>query len=166
MQNPQPTKLPTKGNLAIYVRTAATQEAVRSCHLPHMTADDLTTFAHEMGWTADHITVYEEHGISGSAAFDKRPSFTALFDAIRQGSVNSILVSDEYRLFREATAVAITMFIRLCQEQSVRVITPQTTYDFSNPTHVQLFRFLLESDSFAIYARTSIGKRYKKRRED
>ncbi len=166
MQNPQPTELPTSGNLAIYVRTAATQEAVRSSHLPHKTADDLITFAHEIGWTADHITVYEEHRISGSAAFDKRPGFSALFEAIRQGSVHAILVSDEYRLFREATAIAVTMFIRLCQEHSVTVITPRTTYDFSNPLHVQLFRFQLESGSFAIYARTSIGKRYKKRQED
>jgi DNA invertase Pin-like site-specific DNA recombinase len=120
-----------------------------------MTTDDLTALAFQMGWLAEQITVYEEHGVSGSASEDHRPGFKALLDAVRQGSVQDILVSDEYRLFRDAREVAVDVFIRLCQEHHLTVITPLTVYDFSNPMCVTAFRYLCEHESVTRYVQTA-----------
>src|SRR5260370_15577690 len=120
-----------------------------------MTTDDLTALAIQMEWLAEQITVYEEHGEPGSSPEDHRPGLKALLDAVRQGSVQAILVSDEYRLFRDARKVEVDVFIHLCQEHHVTVITPLTVYDFSNPMCVRAFRFLCEHESMTRYVQTA-----------
>ena len=141
-------------NVAIYVRTAAEQEPVRSGFSTHMTIEELVTLACSMGWTHEHITVFDEHGVSGNTSLEERPGLQALVKAITEGSIKAVFIANEARLFRDATAIQVNAFIRLCAEQSVLVITPQRTYDFTNTTHVSLFRFLVEAVSLTFYTRT------------
>ena len=67
--------------------------------------------------------------VSGKTPMMSREGLRALVTAIGQGSIQSVLVADESRLFLKA-----------CFEHDVAVVTSQTVYDFTNPALVTLFR--------------------------
>jgi DNA invertase Pin-like site-specific DNA recombinase len=102
---------------------------------------DLMSIAHERGFDDPHIILFEDNGVSGNTPIDKRAGLSSLMEAITNGTIQAVLVSDEARLFRNADAAQLTYFINVCKEHHAIVYTPLATYDFTNATHVNLFRF-------------------------
>jgi DNA invertase Pin-like site-specific DNA recombinase len=133
-------QLPVTRNVAIYAR-AATQ-VKRNQESRQVGTDDLITFAHQLGYEDTHIILFEQDmGTSGTTAIDEREGLRSLVQAIADGTIQAVLIADETRLFRDMPAMQLHNFIRLCVEHNTQVITPELTYDFTNPHLVTLFRF-------------------------
>src|SRR5260370_10008788 len=102
-------------------------------HLP--LTDDVLVLAQERGYTPEHITIYEDVGVvSGKTPMMSREGLRALVTAIQQGSIQSVLVADESRLFHDADMLQISLFLKPCFEHDVVLATSQTAYDSPNTT--------------------------------
>ncbi len=135
--------LPQNGGVAIYARVATADKHSQGKTLAQ--TDALIAFAKQSGFGDTSLTLYEQdHGKAGNTGFDTREGLRTLADSIAHDGIKVVIVADEHRLFRDATERHVSLFIRLCQEHSVLVITPQTIYDFSNPQLVRLFRLACE----------------------
>lgn len=135
--------LPQQTNVGVYAGVAT--EQINQNH-QHMQTDDGIAFAKQLGWTDEHIMLFNQDFIpSDRLDIDKREGLNALVGCIERDEIKAVIVSDEIRLFRDATGIHVNLFIRLCQEHTVFVITRQTIYDFSNPQLVKLFRSQCEN---------------------
>jgi len=139
----QPTnnqQLPLAGNVAIYAR-AATQEK-RTQESRQEQTDDLITYARQLGYENNHIIAFEQdNGIPGNTAIDEREGLRSLVQAIANGTIQAVLIADETRLFRDISPLQLSIFMKLCVERNILVITPESIYDLTNPQQVSLFRF-------------------------
>src|SRR5258708_36339502 len=85
----------------------------------------------------EQITIYEDVGvISGKTPMMSREGLRALVTAIQQGSIQSVLVADESRLFQDADMLQISLFLKACFEHDGVVVTSPTVSDFTNPALV------------------------------
>ena len=117
------------------------QERNRSVSLDSQTAD-LLAFAHTLGWTDDCITLFtEDAGMPERARINQRERLLTLIQKIEADKMKTVITTDEDRFFRNTTLIEVERFILVCQKQNVFVITPGMTYDFTNPQHVQQFRW-------------------------
>lgn len=133
--------LPLTGKVAIYTRVASPMKQTQN----PAKSEQLLALAKQLGFAEQQLIIFaQDHGKSDSSNKAKRERLIAMVAAIEQGRVQAVLVADKNRLFRDAEAIQVDTFIRLCVERNVLVITPQTTYDFTNPAHVSLFRFHCE----------------------
>ncbi len=122
---------PLTGKAAMYTSGAT--------HLP--LTDDALVLAQARGYTPEHITIYEDVAVvSGKTPMLSREGWRALITAIEQGSIQTVVVADESRLFHEADMLQISLFLKACFEHDVAVVTSQTIYDFTNPALVARFR--------------------------
>ncbi len=129
------TDLPQQTKVGVYAR-GTTKKNYRRRQV-----DDGIALAKELGWTDEQIIPFQEDCIPpGILDSDKYEGLSALVTCIARGEIKAVIVSNEARLFRDATGIEANVFIRLCQEHTVFVITRQTTYDFTNPFLVKLFR--------------------------
>src|SRR5712692_6482462 len=151
----QTIQLPTNEKAAVYIRQAAVSQTTRNQEKGQMTTQTLVDYAYKLGWTDDKVVLFVDNGIPGNASIEKRQGLQALVTAIQNGSIKSVLVKSEYTLFRNADMVQVNTFIKLCQEHDLIVVTPEVIYDFTSIAQAHLFRFVLESASVAIYARTN-----------
>ena len=127
---------PLTGKAAMYTRVAT---HTKRTHLP--LTDDVLVLAQERGYTPEQITIYEDVGVvSGKTPMMSREGLRALVTAIQQGSIQTVLVADESRLFQDADMLQISLFLKACFEHDVAVVTSQTVYDFTNPALVTRFR--------------------------
>jgi len=137
----QDQHLPQTGKVAIYTRVASPMKLAQN---PART-EQLIVLAKHLGFAEQQIIIFaQDRGRPGSTSIAQREGLAALLAALGQESMQAVLVADDNRLFRDAEATQVDTFIRLCVERSVLVITPQTTYDLTNPAHVTLFRFHCE----------------------
>ena len=156
MQNLKPTnntqaarELPRRGNVAIYARVATPAKLTQEKR-PVQT-DDLITLARQLGYENTHIFVFEQDsGVPGNTAIDERVGLGSLVQAIIKGTIQAVLVADEPRLFRDVTAIQLSLFMKLCFDHNAVVITPEMTYDFHIPLHVKLFRFKCQQAATSI----------------
>jgi len=135
-QSASDPQLPLTGKAAIYTRVAT---HTKRTHIP--LTDDVLVLAQERGYTPEQITIYEDVGVvSGKTPIMSREGLRALVTAIQQGSIQTVLVADESRLFQDADMLQISLFLKVCFEHDVAVVTSQTVYDFTNPALVTLFK--------------------------
>jgi len=133
-------QIPITGNVAIYARTA-TQEK-RTQESRQVQTDDLITYARQLGYEDTHVIVFEQdNDIPGNTAIDEREGLHSLVQAIANGTIQAVLIADETRLFRDVSTLQLSIFMKLCVERNVLVITPESIYDFTIPQQVSLFRF-------------------------
>lgn len=142
--------LPLNGRAAIYARVASPAKTTQA-----QQTDTLITLATQLGYSIEHIVVYEDKGVSGKQGISERGSLQKLMQELvqpptEQGSIQAILVQAEDRLFRDADAVQVSLFIKICLESGVLVITPTLVYNFQNPAHVTLFRFHCEQSTIFV----------------
>ena len=157
-QSASEPQMPLTGKAAMYTRGAT--YATRT-HLP--LTDDGLVLAQERGYMAEHITIYEDvGGVSGKTPMMSREGLRALVTAIEQGSIQSVVVADESRLFQEADMLQISLFLKACFEHDVIVVTSQTVYDFTNPALVTRFRSRCRQGR--VYRERQVQKRVRTRR--
>ncbi len=138
------------GRAAIYARVA---RGARLTQEPQTKA--LIALANERGYPNEHIIVYEDVGVSGRSSIAKRGALSALVSELtkpepEEGNIQIILVTSVERLFRDADAVDIALFVETCTQQGVQLVTPEMTYDFQNAAHAALFRFRCEQSTMFI----------------
>jgi len=135
-QSTSEPQLPLTGKAAMYTRGAT--HTTRT-HLP-LTYDGLV-LAQERGYTPEQLTIYEDvGGVSGKTPMLSREGVRALVTAIEQGSIQTVVVADESRLFQDADMLQRSLFLMACFEHDVVVVTWHTVYDFTNPALVTRFR--------------------------
>ncbi len=101
-QSASDPQLPLTGKAAMYTRVAT---HTKRTHLP--LTDEVLVLAQERGYTPEQITIYEDVGVvSGKTPILSREGLRALVTAIQQGSIQSVLVADESRLFQDADMLA------------------------------------------------------------
>lgn len=96
--------------------------------------DILIRFAKEQGWTDENIVYFSE---------TDEPD--GLIKAIEDGEIKTVIVHREDRLFRDPDRTKVEEFVRLCQEHNVTVVTPSSTYDFSDSQQVNRFLFTCQT---------------------
>ena len=155
---------PLTGRAAIYTRTQRTQ--LLSHDIQGEQSRDLVALALEIGYSSEQVVVFEDRFASGKMALLRREAMSKLLHDILEPPpetepIRAIFVSSENRLFRDANDVDITYFIKTCLEHDVTVITPTSEYNFTNPSHVALFRFICEQAAQTIASRLKAGKQRK-----
>jgi DNA invertase Pin-like site-specific DNA recombinase len=133
--------VPQSGRAAIYARVApgARTRTTRT------QTETLIELANEQGYPNERIIVYEDIGVSARKPLARRGAWNDLVSALtesepEQGHIQTILAASVDRLFRDANATDITLFVQTCTQRGVQLVTPEKTYDFSQPDHVALFR--------------------------
>jgi DNA invertase Pin-like site-specific DNA recombinase len=159
---------PQSGRAAIYTRVAP---GARSRSTQPQT-ETLIELANEQGYPNERIIVYEDVGVSARKPIAMRGAFSDLVNALiepepEQGNIQTILAASVDRLFRDANAVDIALFIQTCTQQGVQLVTPEMVYDFQDAAHVAQFRFLCEQatqyQQEQLASRLRLGKQQRKR---
>ena len=157
---------PQSGRVAIYTRPAAglrTQTAQQQ-------TNTLIELANELGYPNERIIVYEDVGASARKPIVRRGALSDLLASItlaeqeqEQERIRSVFVSSPYRLFRDPTGVDITTFLHTCAEHNVSIVTPEKTFNLTDPAQIALFRSQCEAARQYITAQiTRAGKRRKR----
>jgi hypothetical protein len=148
-------KQPTQNKAAIYARKATLEKTVNEV--------DLFIVVRHLGWNDEQIMSFQDNGQPGSAPIERREGLQALLTAIEQGTIKSVFIINERCLFTSVEASELDTFIQCCVAHDVCVVTPDTLYNFCNPAHVKLFRFMLETGAItlSVYSRIAISKRFR-----
>lgn len=160
--------LPQSGRAAIYARVAP---GARTQTTQQQT-NTLIELANEQGYPNEQIIVYEDVGVSARKPLARNGALSDLLTAItkaeqelEQERIHSVFVSSPYRLFRDPASVDIATFLHTCAEHDVQIVTPDMTYDLTDPAQITLFRSQCEQARQYIAAqvkRLNAGKRQKK----
>lgn len=160
---PQPTEqgdiwnpqLSLEDKVGIYARQSTQAQVIKNVQSAEMQTIDLIEAAKRLGWTENQIILYVENrredgtikNASGTLRIDQRPGLQALCERIDQDEIKAVIVAQVDRLFRDETMLAPDTFIDKCKRHNCLVITfvPDMVFDFRNPMHVKMFRFLAET---------------------
>ena len=102
------------------------------------------------------VAVFEDRGISGAAAIDKRPGLLAAIDALREHGAGVLAVQKRDRLARDVIAAA--MVERLSARVGAVISCANGTGNGTGPEDLLMRRLL---DAFAEYERAMIRGRIK-----
>jgi DNA invertase Pin-like site-specific DNA recombinase len=159
--------VPQSGRAAIYARPAA---GARTQTTQQQT-NTLIALANELGYPNERIILYEDVGVSARRPLVMRGALSDLLTAITQAEqeqeqerIRSVFVSSPYRLFRDPASVDIATFLHTCAEHNVSIVTPDMTFDLTDPAQIALFRSQCEAARQYITAqitRLNTGKRRK-----
>ncbi len=97
-----------------------------------------------------------DSGVSGGAAFEKRPELVAAIDSVRREGASLLVVAKRDRLARDVLTAALVE--RLCERHGARVQSADGTGNGDGP-EAQLLRGVI--DVFAQYERAIIRSRTK-----
>ena len=162
INQPPPVQLPTSEKAAMYIRHAAANETTIGSDLRELNTELLLKFALQAGWTEEKLIIFNDTGIPASRALEKREGMQQLIKAIELDEIKAVLLNGAYSLYRDATLNDISFFIELCRRHAVMIATPEMVYDFTNPAHVHLFLFALETAHVTIYAQTNNSRKQKR----
>src|SRR5205807_3367046 len=89
-----------------------------------------------------NILVYDEGaGISGTKGYDERPKLSALYLAIANDLVGSLLVARPDRLFRDKHFTNVSMFTDLAERKKLILIVPgKRIYNFTKYDDLKAFQ--------------------------
>ena len=100
------------------------------------------------------VAIFEDKGISGTAAIDKRPGLLAALDALPQHRAGLLVVAKRDRLARDVVAAA--MIERMAERVGARVVSAAGEGEGDDPAS-KLMRTMI--DAFAEYERALIRGR-------
>ena len=136
------------GKVAGYVRVSTDDQALSVAAQQAR----LTAWCTERGLTL--IAIYEDIGVSGGAALEKRPGLLAALDALEPGM--ALVATKRDRIARDAMNAA--MIERLAERKGTKVLTCDGTGEGDGP-EARLMRGMI--DLFAEYERAIITGRIK-----
>lgn len=134
-------------------------------------ANTLIELANELGYPTERIIFYEDAGASTRKPLVMRGALSDLLATITQAEqeqerMRSVFVSSPYRLFSDPAGVDIATFLHTCAECNVSIVTPDMTFDLTDPAQTARFRFQYEAARQYINAqvkRLNTGKRRERR---
>ena len=112
----------------------------------------LTAWATRNG--VELVGVYEDRGVSGGAAIDRRPGLLAALDALAVSGAGVLLIAKRDRLARDVLVAA--MADRLVERGGARIVSADGVGEGSDPS-AALLRTMI--DAFASYERAMIRSR-------
>ena len=131
-----------RGRVAIYARPASRAQTQTT-----QQAAALIALANELGYPNEQIVVYEDVGVSARKPLARSGALSDLLAAITQDTegpeqerIHSVFVSSPCRLFRDPASVDIATFLHTCAQHNVQIVTPDMTFDLTDPARTSQTR--------------------------
>jgi DNA invertase Pin-like site-specific DNA recombinase len=103
------------------------------------------TLVWSQGFTPKISLFDADLGKSGTLRIDQRTGLQELVERIKADEVKAVLVYQVSRLFRDETGVQYNVFANICREHNCLLVTADgMIFNFRNPMHLKMFRFLAE----------------------
>ncbi|GHO85184.1 recombinase family protein [Dictyobacter formicarum] len=138
--------LPHNAIWGIYARQSTQAQIVKHNQSTEMQTDDLMLWIKERHLQPQKIHLFDaDLGVSGTLRIDQRTGLQELVARIEDNEVQVVLVYQISRLFRDETGVQYNVFATKCKEHQCLLVTADgMVFNFNNPMHVKMFRFLAE----------------------
>lgn len=145
-QNTWNVTLPIDVQWGVYARQSTMAQLVKNTQSTEMQTSDLIAWLVSRGINETSIQLFDaDLGVSGTKRIDERTGLQDLVDKIQRGLIKAILVYQVSRLFRDETAVQYNVFADICKKQGCILVTADgMIFNFANPMHLKMFRFLAE----------------------
>jgi len=130
----------------IYARQSTPAQLVNNVESTEMQTDDLIAWLVVRGVSDERIALFDaDLGVSGTKRIDERTGLQELVEKIKQGIIKAVLVYQISRLFRDETGVQYNVFADVCKQHGCLLVTSDgMIFNFRNPMHLKMFRFLAE----------------------
>ncbi len=140
------TKFPVDVTWGVYARQSTVAQMLRSSESTEMQTEDLLAWLVAKGVPYAQWELFDEDlGVSGQLRIDQRTGLQQLVDRINKNVIKAVLVYQVSRLFRDQTGVQYNVFANICKEHNCVLVTSDgMIFNFQNPMHVKMFRFLAE----------------------
>lgn len=161
-ESPLPTpndSYATERPVAVYYRQSDISQVGNTS--TSMQIEGMPEYLNRLGWSQERIIVIDDDaGISGKTPIHERPGMARLYDMIVAGEIGTVASLHEDRLFRDMTQIQVNVFIHACLEAGVKVLTPQTMYNFAGPDGLLDARqFRYQAELAADYLQTVVSER-------
>ena len=150
-QNPDPNdmwniKLPVDDPWGVYARLSTPGQLIRSTQSTEMQTDDLIQWLVDRGVRDENISLFDaDLRVSGTLRIDQRTGLQELVERIKEDEIKAVLVYQVSRLFRDETGIQYNTFADICRQHHCLLVTSDNTiFNFNNPMHMKMFRFLGE----------------------
>lgn len=139
-------KLPVDVFWGIYARQSTPTQLLNNVESTEMQTDDLIRWLVVRGVLDGKIALFDaDLGVSGTKRIDERTGLQELVEKIKQGIIKAVLVYQISRLFRDETGVQYNVFADVCKQHNCLLVTSDgMIFNFRNPMHLKMFRFLAE----------------------
>ena len=140
------TALPTNAIWGIYARQSTHAQMIRNIMSTEMQTDALREWLVARQVREENIKLFDaDLGKSGTLRIDQRTGLQELVDRIKRDEIKAVLVYQLSRLFRDETGVQYNVFANICKDHHCVLVTADgVIFNFNNPIHMKLFRFLAE----------------------
>jgi DNA invertase Pin-like site-specific DNA recombinase len=140
------TQMPIDVNWGIYARQSTSAQVKNNVQSTEMQTGDLIQYLLDRRVEDDRIALFDaDLGVSGTRRIDERTGLQELVERIKLGEIKAILVYQISRLFRDETGVQYNVFANICKEHNCILVTSDgMIFNFRNPMHLKMFRFLAE----------------------
>jgi DNA invertase Pin-like site-specific DNA recombinase len=139
-------RLPLDIFWGVYARQSTPAQLINNVESTEMQTDDLIQWLVVRGVTDERIALFDaDLGVSGTKRIDERTGLQELVEKIKQGIIKAVLVYQISRLFRDETGVQYNVFADVCKQHNCLLVTSDgMIFNFRNPMHLKMFRFLAE----------------------
>lgn len=140
------TPLPLDVLWGIYARQSTPAQLVKHVDSTEMQTDDLIEWLVQRHVPEPHISLFDaDLGLSGTLRIDQRTGLQELVEQIKADEIKAVLVYQVSRLFRDETGVQYNVFANICKQHNCLLVTSDgMVFNFQNPMHLKMFRFLAE----------------------
>lgn len=137
-------QLPLDVNWGIYARQSTPAQVIKNIQSTEMQTDALIDWLRIRG--VSQVTLFDaDLGVSGTKRIDERTGLQDLVDKIKRDIIKAVLVYQISRLFRDESGVQYNVFADICRKHNCILVTADgMIFNFKNPMHLKMFRFLAE----------------------
>jgi DNA invertase Pin-like site-specific DNA recombinase len=144
----RPSEPPSRPSAIGYIRVSTEDQALG----PEAQRAALEAWAGRNG--VELVAVFEDLGVSGAAALDRRPGLLSALDALNANGASVLLIAKRDRLARDTMTAA--MVERLAERARARIVSADGVGDGEGPEAMLMRRIV---DAFAEYERALIRGR-------
>jgi hypothetical protein len=162
-----PPRLPTDYILVIYARQSQKDAPFKHKESYEQQTVRLIEYAKRLGWSEDRIIVLIENKrkdgrwrkASGTLRIDQREGLQTTVGLIETNECKAVMCIAIDRLFRHEDMIEPAIFVKICKDHDVIILTPDDFFDFNNPKRDDRRRFLELAQQAADYINNHIKKR-------
>ena len=152
-------KLPVNRKLALYTRQSQKDAPIKHKESYELQTVRLVEYARELGWKEEDIIVFIENKrkdgkwrkASGTLRIDQRQGLQSIVELIEADEIKAVMVWAVDRLFRHEDMIEPAVFVKICKEHDVIILTIDDFFDFNNPKREDRRRFLEFAQQAADY---------------
>ena len=152
-------KLDLVRKLLLYGRQSTKEQVINNKEAYEQQTVKLIETGIELGWKQEDIILFIENkredgkwrNASGRLRIDQRPGLQSLVERIERDESKTVLVWAVDRLFRDEDMIQPAVFVKICEDHHVVVLTADDYFDFNNPKRDVRKRFLEIAQAAADY---------------